>query len=225
MWEQVFIHEEKTLLLGFLVVLLNWQMDLAVSFWGVSHLLSIFLIESHFVRDHFLEWNCGERNVSIWQDVHTVELVRAGWLLTDWKQLNPGEGLDFSNDISHVLPIDCREWISNVYFQALDLSLLSIILERFLLCHGRLNKLSGAGYGFSFDERIIPVSCVLTLFVFDIGLKQKKFTFHLWIWMGHEDVVFLKFLNSGSLEEFKLAVVGNVIFFLSICCGAALWGH
>ena len=32
MWEQVFIHEEKTLLLGFLVVLLNWQMDLAVGF-------------------------------------------------------------------------------------------------------------------------------------------------------------------------------------------------
>ena len=94
------------MLFSFFVSLLDLSMDLRVRLCWIILLLCVLFHEGGFVRYHFVKRYPAERNLRVWKNMHAVELVRSGRLLTDWQELNPGHSFDLFDDFRHVVPVE-----------------------------------------------------------------------------------------------------------------------
>ena len=76
MWEWKFIKKYNTSLLRFRITLMNRLMlhNRLATHICISILFFLFGAEGDFVFDHFFDWEGGEWNVLIWQNMEAIEL-------------------------------------------------------------------------------------------------------------------------------------------------------
>lgn len=105
MWEWELIEKDEARLECLRISLVNWIIFPNWSFGLISLLLILPVFKSHFVLDHLLDWQNGEGNVLVGQNVEAVELEWMARLLICRQYLEPNKRVDLPNGHTYVIPV------------------------------------------------------------------------------------------------------------------------